>query len=85
MHEHTHSRKDMRSHVYLGYMHQIYVNEVFPCSRLHPRKQYVQEARDHLHQGYDAYTYLEDLEHSISRNTLEKTMLGNTRVFYSSK
>ena len=66
-------------------MHQIYVNEVFPCSRLHPCKQYVQEARDHLDQGYDAYTYLEVLEHSSSRTTLEKTVLGNTRVFYLSK
>ena len=44
-------------------------------------KQYVQETRDHLDQGYDAYTYLEVLEHFNSINTLEKTMLGNTSVF----
>ena len=61
MHGHTYSGRDIRSHVYLSYMHQTYMNEMYPCSRLHSCKQYVQEARDHLDQRYDAYTYLEFL------------------------
>ena len=61
MHGHTYSGRDNMSHVYLRYMHQLYMNEVYPCSRLHSCKQYVQEARDPLDQRYDAYTYLEFL------------------------
>ena len=60
------------SHVYLGYMHQIYVNELHPCSRLHSCKQYVQEARDHLDQRYDAYTYLEFLSILVVETHLRK-------------
>ena len=53
--------------------------------KTHSCKQYVQETRGHLDQGYDAYTYLKVLERSNKRNTLEKTMLDNTRVFFPSK
>ena len=41
--------------------------------KTHSCKQYVQETRDHPEQGYDAYTYLEVLEHLSSRGTLRKT------------
>ena len=72
MHGHTYSRKNIMSHVYLGYMHQIYMNEMYPCSRLHSCKQYVQEARDHLDQRYDAYTYLEFLSILVVETHLRK-------------
>ena len=62
----------MISHVYLGYMHQIYMNEMCRCSRLHSCKQYVQEARDHLDQRYDAYTYLEFLSVLVVETHLRK-------------
>ena len=74
MHGHTYSRRDIMSHVYLGYMHQIYVNDMYPCSRLHSCKQYVQEARDHLDQGYDAYTYLEFLSILVVETHLRKNV-----------
>ena len=45
-------------------------------------KQYVQETRDHHEQGYDAYTYLEDLERLDIGVHLGKQMLDNTRVPY---
>ena len=72
MHGHTYSRRDIRTHVYLGYMHQIYMNEMYPCSRLHSCKQYVQEARDHLDQRCDAYTYLEFLSILVVETHLRK-------------
>ena len=43
-------------------------------------KQYVQETRGHHEQGYDAYTYLEDLERLDIGVHLGKQMLDNTRV-----
>lgn len=70
--KHTYSRRDKMSHVYLGYMHQIYMNVLQPCSRLHSCKQYVQEARDNLDQGYDAYTYLEFLSILVVETHLRK-------------